>query len=145
MSLSTWKQTRSFISVWPVCDNGMNSRRKEKKKCALTSFTKCVFCQASSHFFSSALIWGSRKTALWSWVTGMNTESMGRGGSSFIINERSWDCFEHGFMQGNGGWVLDSFWAQTWWRIYQILLLPCAVFYYLQVSGSHTPAVYQRR
>lgn len=60
------------------------------------------------------------------------------GGSSFIINERSWDCFEHGFMQGNGGCVLDSFWARTWWRIYHILFLPCAVLYYLQVSGSHT-------
>lgn len=69
----------------------------------------------------------------------------GRKGASFIINERSWDCFEHGFMQGNGGCVLDSIWARTWWRIYHILFLPCAVLYYLQVSGSHTPAVYQRR
>lgn len=144
MSLSNWKQTWSFISVWPVCDSGMNSRRK--KKMHINIFHKMRFFVKPPHiFFSSVLIWGSRKTALWSWVTGMNTESIGGGGSSFIINERSWDCFERGFMQGNGGCVLDSFWARTWWRIYHILFLPCAVLYYLQVSGSHTLAVYQRR
>lgn len=61
-----------------------------------------------------------------------------RGGSSFIINERSWDCFEHSFMQGNGGCVLDSFRARTWWRIYHILFFYLVLFSIISRLVGHT-------